>query len=447
MESPTGKTLCDKCESDRMQHSLEQLLYSAVEFNHHMCVESLLEEGADVNWLNQRVFSCTPLMKAPQKGHTKILTLLLKAGADVNQSNQTGYSALMCAASNGQDGCVDLLLKAGADVNTSDGLNLTAVIKASQAGHEKCVNLLVDAGSDVKAQKNLSLFYAMRKGYSKVIDVLVNAGADVNGENWRDRTALIEAAVCCRKDPGHCRKCMELLIRAGADVNQSCSEGEIAINIASRNGCHEAVELLIKSGADVNKLGQYEFSPLMEAVANGQDKCAKLLLKAGADVNFMHYWGVTPLMCVGVPFSLLFNLGEYFKRPNYATTEGNFFACVQLLLQSGVKINLRSAVSNNTLKLQLALHSISVDRSDICRLLYAAGETLDGPTDENLPDCLMIQTLRFNLKHLCREAIRKHLLSLDAHTHLFNRIPQLGLPRLLVQFLLYDVTLNPIVKN
>ena len=117
------------------------------------------------------------------------------------------------AASNGQDGCVDLLLKAGADVNTSDGLNLTAVIKASQAGHEKCVNLLVDAGADVKAQKNLSLFYAMLKGYSKVIDVLVNAGADVNGENWRNRTALIEAAICYRKDPGHCRKCMELLIR------------------------------------------------------------------------------------------------------------------------------------------------------------------------------------------------------------------------------------------
>ena len=324
----------------------------------------------------------------------------------------------MCAASNGQDVCVDLLLKAGADVNTSDGLNLTAVIKASQAGHEKCVNLLVNAGADVNAQNNLSLFYAMHKGYCEVIDVLLNAGADVNGENWRERTALIETAVCYRNYPDRCRKCMELLIRAGADVNQSCSEGEIAINIASRNGCHEAVELLIQSGADVNKLGHYQFSPLMKAVANGQDKCAKLLLEAGADVNFMHYWGVTPLMCVGVPFSLLFNLEEYFKKPNYATTEENFFACVQLFLQSRVQINLRSAVSNNTFKLQLALHSISVDRSDICLLLYAAGETLDGPTDEKLPDCLMFQTLRFNLKHLCREAIRKHLLRLDPHTHI-----------------------------
>ena len=50
MESPTGKALCDKCGSDRIQYSLEQLLYSAVEFNHYMSVEALLEEGADANW-------------------------------------------------------------------------------------------------------------------------------------------------------------------------------------------------------------------------------------------------------------------------------------------------------------------------------------------------------------------------------------------------------------
>ena len=45
-----------------------------------------------------------------------------------------------------------------------------------------------------------------------------------------------------------------------------------------------------------------------------------------------------------------------------------------------------------------------------------------------------------SLKHLCREAIRKHLLELDPHSHLFGRVPKLGLPTLLNEYLLYDVT-------
>ena len=50
--------------------------------------------------------------------------------------------------------------------------------------------------------------------------------------------------------------------------------------------------------------------------------------------------------------------------------------------------------------------------------------------------------IKFNLKHLCREAIRKHLLKLDPHTHLFDRVPRLGLPSLLTEYLLYDMSLD-----
>ena len=48
-----------------------------------------------------------------------------------------------------------------------------------------------------------------------------------------------------------------------------------------------------------------------------------------------------------------------------------------------------------------------------------------------------------NLKHLCREAIRRELLKIDA-TNLFSgdRVRQLGLPRSLVSYLLYDISLD-----
>ena len=47
-----------------------------------------------------------------------------------------------------------------------------------------------------------------------------------------------------------------------------------------------------------------------------------------------------------------------------------------------------------------------------------------------------------SLKHLCRESIRKHLLEMDPHTNLFDRVPKLGLSSLLSAYVLYNQTLD-----
>ena len=84
-------------------------------------------------------------------------------------------------------------------------------------------------------------------------------------------------------------------------------------------------------------------------------------------------------------------------------------------------------------------------------LLFAAGEILEGEIDGNkvnasdlhIPQFLQhFKDLKFCLKHLCREAIRKQLIILDPHAHMFSRIPQLGLPTVLSKYLLYHVSLD-----
>ena len=59
-------------------------------------------------------------------------------------------------------------------------------------------------------------------------------------------------------------------------------------------------------------------------------------------------------------------------------------------------------------------------------LLYAAGETLDGITideDDDNTSCVLdyLDKREINLKELCRETIRKHLLQLNLHQCLFNK--------------------------
>ena len=75
-------------------------------------------------------------------------------------------------------------------------------------------------------------------------------------------------------------------------------------------------------------------------------------------------------------------------------------------------------------------------------LLYAAGETLENVPEDEIPDCLKFEDSKLQLKHICREAIRKHLLDLDLHQHLFGRIPKLGLPSALNRCLLFNETLD-----
>ena len=65
-------------------------------------------------------------------------------------------------------------------------------------------------------------------------------------------------------------------------------------------------------------------------------------------------------------------------------------------------------------------------------------------TDEkDVPDeILQYQEVKLDLVHQCRIAIRKHLLHLDPHSHLFGRVPQLGLPTTLEEYMLFDQTLD-----
>ena len=81
---------------------------------------------------------------------------------------------------------------------------------------------------------------------------------------------LIPVSVAVRG--GH-RECLELLIKAGADVNTTKKDGETALTAAAKGGNDELVELLIKEGANVNTVDKYGSTVLTMAAINGQTSC------------------------------------------------------------------------------------------------------------------------------------------------------------------------------
>ena len=89
------------------------------------------------------------------------------------------------------------------------------------------------------------------------------------------------------------------------------------------------------------------------------------------------------------------------------------------------------------------------DGEEIDMILFAAGESSaefaeyfkpqKGPNPGFL---IHHQNVKLHLKDICREAIRNHLLKLDPHTHLFGRVPRLGLPAALTDYLLFNMSIE-----
>ena len=139
---------------------------------------------------------------------------------------------------------------------------------------------------------------------------------------------------------------------------------------------------------------------------------------------------------------------EFYLRGITAST-------LKLLLRIGFKINVPNQYFNNTLTYYIVQCKRESDRLSkyICMLLFAAGEFVTRPIVEGtrlygdlvraqVPEYLLHKDSKMCLKHLCREAIRKHLLELDPHKHLFGRVTKLGLPTSLTDYLVYEMTLD-----
>lgn len=151
--------------------------------------ESLIKAGANVNV--RTVNGKTPLQKATEKNHLKIVEVLIRHGANVNAVyNSENRTALHLASRNGFDKIVDLLLKSGASINYQNKYGRTALLKAIEGG-----KLLISTRSP-----KLKSIYSIRDvnfnvaGSDKAALLIIKHGGDVNIPDNRRRSPLQRAA-------------------------------------------------------------------------------------------------------------------------------------------------------------------------------------------------------------------------------------------------------------
>ena len=416
------------------------------------CTELLIREGADVNLKNH--YGDTPLHYAVHESIDSSLSLIM-AGADVNAKSNYGETPLINAASVGNVHQIELLLEKGSTVRAFDSFGKNALYYAACEGNNNIIQLLLRGGADVnEVNQNVmeySLIAAATKGHEECIQTLLQAGADVNVTDLSNNTALLNVA-----ERGY-GGCMKLILEAGADVN-ICSDSGTALHYATRLGYSSCIHWLVQAGADVNYLNWNSRSPLMLAACNKLLDSVKLLLQAGAEVRLTDRVG-----CNALHYSVI-------KHARGFKSEA-VIEIVGLLLAAGERR--KEGVSDRPLHMprkdQLRKSEVV---TEMVRLPYGAGDSVDhwaiqlqrmksyrkrlitilddSPIEPNMDLDQLSDIVRqylsedaptLCLKDICRRTIREHLLQMS-RVNLFVRVPHLGLPSLLAEFLLYDVSLE-----
>ena len=387
----------------------------------------------------------TPFTLAANLNHIQCMKTLIKIGADEIYSPKYKCIALTEAIEKGYDEIVEILIKSGVRME-----------HAVLGDYKTVAELLVKSGVDVN---DGSLGIAVERGNKEFVDFLLQSGAEVNICGKSTNPPLIIAIRNFRY-----KGCVETLISAGADVNIRGSDGISNLMYAVECGDDKLADVLVKAGANVNEVDNCYMTPLIRAVMRQNKTCIEQLIKAGADVNMItQYSPNTPISALSEASKLspeltylLIKAGADVNIPScnggvLALDSHSRLQSACLLLKADVKINIFNHNNVNTLKRHIAEQHPYVNRK-MCMLLFAAGEIIDdiiikkfhdnGNVEQvKVPDFLFSLSC---LQHLCRETIRKHLISLDPHKHLFGRVPRLGLPTLLTDYLLYDVSLDDV---
>ena len=232
-------------------------------------VTALVEAGADLHASGGESYrrGNTPLHYAGENPNPAVAAALLDAGADAHVQAQGGRTPLHEAAANATNPAViELLVEAGADVNARDASGYTPLHSAARYNpRPEIASALLAAGADVNARHpdgyvpsglpaddRSPLFMAVYRGGGliggqpmptglnvSVVEVLVRAGADLE---QTDNSGLTPLHAAARWTPA----AYPLLLRLGADPNARDADGKTPLDYALENRSLEGLPEVLR---------------------------------------------------------------------------------------------------------------------------------------------------------------------------------------------------------
>lgn len=299
-------------DPDAVLAGKESVLMNCVRTGTANAVESLLRQGANVNW-HESDKGQTALMWSAARGYPEITRILIDHGADIKARSKSGFTPLLFAASSGDIESVRMLIQAGAEINESTPEHGNALLVAAASGHDALSLFLIESGADINVEDPYGvtpLHHAIRGGLSLMDGVIYDAAYRTRPQSSLTlATTLLDAGV----DPDKQIKKNRML---GPDGTPFLMEGASPFILAAASADIPMMKLLIQYGADIHKPTNEDITPLIAAtqaactgtcafqeggnVASKSDietalMAVKFLVESGANVNLTDKKGRTAM--------------------------------------------------------------------------------------------------------------------------------------------------------
>lgn len=308
----------------------------------------------------------TALMRACEKRRLRVVEMLLEhAGGGsaerlIGAADVQGRTPLVWAAVGGERQIASLLLRHGAAVGARSTRGRTALIEACRYGWPEVVEELLEAMDDdgrrsaVNAPDNaggtplgeafLMAFPERQRDYLRIVDLLERYGAELG----RDEEELLDAARRC--DPERLLKLVERV-----EVDAPRRKGKTALMLAVEVDCAEGAQILIDAGAEVDQRGPFGATPLILAARAGKLDGLRLLLAEHAGCDLRDNRGETAL---------------------FAAVAAGIDAAVEALITAGANVDLPDLRGRTPL-----MQAVLDERPDLVERLLAAKASNDRVDD------------------------------------------------------------------
>jgi ankyrin repeat protein len=274
-------------------------LHRASQLGHTEIVRLLLQKGANIHELSERV-SWRACLLAAKHGHSQVVKMLLDRGEDVNVQlayTKNKFTCLHFACQYGHVELARMLLvdyKARIDITSANGLR--PIHTAANFGNAEIVSLLLDAGEDIDIRHNSQwqytpLHWSVQENKIKTAELLVQRGADVN--SITGNTYLTPLIQCATKNYPDLAK---MLLELGANYRAYNKSGLRAIHVAANSNHVETLKVILDILPSelhaLERTGGRSYDPIRIAIASGATNCVRELLARGAVTRGLLQWAM-----------------------------------------------------------------------------------------------------------------------------------------------------------
>ncbi|XP_014290213.1 protein phosphatase 1 regulatory subunit 12A isoform X6 [Halyomorpha halys] len=223
-------------------------------------------------------------LAACKAGDRDEILRLLKKGADIDTHDVDGLSALHQACIDDNLELVEFLVENGADVNKGDNEGWTPLHATASCGFLSIARYLIEKGANVAAVNNdgeLPVDVAESDEMEDMLQQQIEElGIDADNARTEEERLMLADAKNWLSSGYLCEK-------------PHPKTGAMALHVSAAKGYLKVMDILIKAGADVDAQDLDGWTPLHAAAHWGQKEAAEVLAEAHCDMNIRNCVGQT----------------------------------------------------------------------------------------------------------------------------------------------------------